>query len=416
MKATAKKVLIFFTLIQLPLFAMSPKSFVNFMNNFENQLIDENKIRTLRNNYSLTYTCDQARQVLSSFLLGNYRVRGLEILASKIEDPDNKDIIMTAFNNDILTHQTDARQILNGINGNKKHEAKNDNFQKENRVEDEDDNTNIQSIIKKLKVSGFNELSAYELYEKYGIIDIAGKKLTQKDIELISKLRNLKGIIATGIDFSQISLKFLLKHPSIIALDLGGSKIRKSDSEIIGSLSSLKILSLDGVKNLDNSLFFLKNLKNLEYLDLTNNKITDESLKNLSTLVQLKEIDLSYTSISGSGFDYFSKENKITKLWLNDLQIDDDNTLHFHSNFRNLEDISIKGNKKITIMGIRRILLRRNWKINISFDGNSNINKSEYEGLKQEYNFTTENRSNCCESVVWDILPDGIIPIVKKKR
>lgn len=94
--------------------SISPYEFASLMNEID-YMIDSNKIRKLRNNYSAKYTCDQARQILASIMLGNNRVDALQVIASQIADPENKEILMNAFHNDIYTYKESARQIVNSI-------------------------------------------------------------------------------------------------------------------------------------------------------------------------------------------------------------------------------------------------------------------------------------------------------------
>ncbi|HNF12368.1 MAG TPA: DUF4476 domain-containing protein [Leptospiraceae bacterium] len=94
--------------------SISPYEFASLMNEME-YMIDSNKIRKLRNNYSAKYTCDQARQILSSVMLGSHRVEVLQIIASQIADTENKEILMMSFQNDIYSYKESARQIVNSI-------------------------------------------------------------------------------------------------------------------------------------------------------------------------------------------------------------------------------------------------------------------------------------------------------------
>jgi hypothetical protein len=93
---------------------MEEESFSIFLNNLKNSL-DNNKIDMLNGMSTETYTCAQAERILSTFNLGDLRVDALEILSTKLEDPENKGKIMVAFQNDSANTKTNAYKIINRI-------------------------------------------------------------------------------------------------------------------------------------------------------------------------------------------------------------------------------------------------------------------------------------------------------------
>ncbi|MBK8397510.1 MAG: DUF4476 domain-containing protein [Leptospiraceae bacterium] len=93
---------------------MTESSFTSLMSNFEDA-IDSNKINILENMSSEKYSCYQAQKILITFSLGSYRVDAFKILATKIEDPENKGNIMTAFKDDIGSYKSEAYKVLNTI-------------------------------------------------------------------------------------------------------------------------------------------------------------------------------------------------------------------------------------------------------------------------------------------------------------
>jgi hypothetical protein len=93
---------------------MEEESFSIFLHNLKNSL-DNNKIDMLNGMSTETYTCAQAERILSTFNLGDLRVDALEILSTKLEDPENKGKIMVAFQNDSANTKTNAYKIINRI-------------------------------------------------------------------------------------------------------------------------------------------------------------------------------------------------------------------------------------------------------------------------------------------------------------
>lgn len=94
-----KKIIIFIVIllfVNIPHFSMEEENFQNLMNNIEHAL-DSNKISILKNLSSETYTCEQVKEILSTFSLASNRVEAFKILAKQIEDPENKGKIMEVF-------------------------------------------------------------------------------------------------------------------------------------------------------------------------------------------------------------------------------------------------------------------------------------------------------------------------------
>jgi hypothetical protein len=103
--------------ISSPLWSMEEKDFQLLLKDVSDS-IDSNKLDMLKNSDTQTYTADQAKRILISFSLGSNRVKGLEYLSTKIDDPENKMELIKAFADDLGSYKSAAYKIINGIKGN----------------------------------------------------------------------------------------------------------------------------------------------------------------------------------------------------------------------------------------------------------------------------------------------------------
>lgn len=120
-----KKLLMILLASALAVEAMDTNSFSSLKENMGSS-IDSAKIKMLNELSSETYTCQQVKEILELVDLGNYRVEAFKIISTKIEDPENKSIIMSSFQNDIATHKTEGYKVYNTITGAKRKEKKED--------------------------------------------------------------------------------------------------------------------------------------------------------------------------------------------------------------------------------------------------------------------------------------------------
>ena len=94
----------------------------------------------------------------------------------------------------------------------------------------------------------------------------------------------------------------LLKNvPSLVELNLAGQKVTDKDLENIAPLSNLMRLHLEGTEITDAGLAHLKGLANLRYLNLYNTQVSDAGLDNLKGLKNLKNLYLWQTKVTDEG-------------------------------------------------------------------------------------------------------------------
>ncbi len=303
--------------------SMEEASFSSLTANLENS-IDSVKIDIIKNLASETYTCDQVQKILSKISLGSSRITAFKILSSKIEDPDNKTIIMTAFQNDIGSIKSEAYKILDRIKASSKP-------------------MDIESIFSQLKLGEqfgcqFEQppISLTECYKKYKTIAIGGSDLTQKNIDLLSRLKDLEGL-SIGSDIPGLSLKFLNNFPKLKGLDLSYQKGLSNELSVLKNNKQLELLVISGLELDNSSITFLSSLNNLKSLNLSENAISDDSLEYLKNMTNLKELYLSNTKIDGSGFKYLSKLKKLEHISLDG------------SNYNKVNDKYLSNFPKLTI-------------------------------------------------------------------
>lgn len=86
----------------------------------------------------------------------------------------------------------------------------------------------------------------------------------------------------------------------------------------------------------------------IEKLFLTGNPITDKGLKSLSIL-PLEELDISYTAATGSGLKHLQKPELLKKLNMDNAFVTNE-ALNALKSLRNLDDLSVSDNQKVTTL------------------------------------------------------------------
>jgi len=139
--------------------------------------------------------------------------------------------------------------------------------------------------------------------------------VTNKDLAMITGLRDLEVLDLRGTQISDEALTHLTDLPSLEQLYLGGSVItdteptlfhaRFTDAAVdpVVQLTSLKVLSLAKTDIGDPAVQKLPALSNLEVLFLLGTNVTDESVEALSQMTSLRELYLQETAVTPEGLE-----------------------------------------------------------------------------------------------------------------
>ncbi|ORX84888.1 L domain-like protein [Anaeromyces robustus] len=182
-----------------------------------------------------------------------------------------------------------------------------------------DNSTSFNSLVNLKNLSVFNyynneEITEYSLPKNLNKFIFNGGKLSQNNIDAISKLTNLQELtLKMVININELNFDSLKSLKKLSNLNIQGDDSDEDKLEAIPefvySLNSLKKLSLP-YNNINIISDQIKNIKNLEYLDLNNNKITNIP-KVLGNHKNMEYLDLSYNSIYDELPESF---NNLTKL------------------------------------------------------------------------------------------------------
>ena len=146
-----------------------------------------------------------------------------------------------------------------------------------------------------------------------GLKPASDPEAEKKALEELSKLGVSVRPIAQNLQWKETTVRpqdaaktgeiiALLKSvPSLVELNLAGQKVTDKDLENIAPLSNLMRLHLEGTEITDAGLAHLKGLANLRYLNVYNTQITDAGLEHLKGLKNLKNLYLWQTKVTEEG-------------------------------------------------------------------------------------------------------------------
>lgn len=146
-----------------------------------------------------------------------------------------------------------------------------------------------------------------------GLTETKDVEAEKKALEELSKLGVSVRPIAQNLQWKETTVRpqdaaktgeiiALLKNvPSLVELNLAGQKVTDKDLENLAPLSNLMRLHLEGTEITDAGLAHLKGLTNLRYLNLYNTQVSDAGLEHLKGLKNLKNLYLWQTKVTDEG-------------------------------------------------------------------------------------------------------------------
>ncbi len=130
-------------------------------------------------------------------------------------------------------------------------------------------------------------------------------------------------------ELTDLGLAYLKGLTKLETLRLWDTNISDKGMELISELKQLRWLYLGGTTITDAGLSFVKKLTLLRGLDLRATHISDRGLKPLNALQNLEWLDLSETPIDGSGLSYISGLPYIGRVHLRHTQLEPNALLKF---------------------------------------------------------------------------------------
>ena len=143
---------------------------------------------------------------------------------------------------------------------------------------------------------------------------VSGPKLTERGIDAVSRMRNLRTLRAYGIAISSDSITHFQESGNLEELMLSfpnqeqSSERMKSIMAAIGGIVSLRRLQLHGLPQSVETLAAMKRLVVLESLFIGNAQLDDEVIQSLTALPALRELDISGSPrVSDDSIDMLSQ-------------------------------------------------------------------------------------------------------------
>jgi hypothetical protein len=121
-------------------------------------------------------------------------------------------------------------------------------------------------------------------------LDVAGSKLTDSGMEIISRFTSLKELDIRSTRITSRGAQCLRSTPLLEKLILYDTQIDDAANEILGGLENLAELNVSGTKLTDKAVSHLGRLSRLECLDISSTKISEKGLQDLKSRLSESEI------------------------------------------------------------------------------------------------------------------------------
>ncbi len=184
-------------------------------------------------------------------------------------------------------------------------------------------------------------------------------KLTNKCLEDIAKLKNMRDLgLPQDANLTISGLKSLNSLENLERLDLYRILQDNTGMDISG-LKNLKILAI-GLDNKednrlrDSDLACLSQLKNLEDLSISTVGIGNEGLKHLQNLTNIHRLQLLNSKIDDEGLRYLSRMEKLVDLWISGADFSGEGFKYLH-NLKRIQRLEIHSYKRVNQQYINRL-------------------------------------------------------------
>ncbi len=141
-----------------------------------------------------------------------------------------------------------------------------------------------------------------EFFQDVVMIDLAGKPVTDTDLEELKKLPKLENLNLSNTRVTSAGLVHLAELKNLKWLSLWNTQVDDDGLQHLARLTKLQSLLLDGTKVTDSGLKHLEGLKELdEWLGLVGTGVTDWGLVHLRGLTKLRQVNVRQTKVTAAG-------------------------------------------------------------------------------------------------------------------
>jgi hypothetical protein len=141
-----------------------------------------------------------------------------------------------------------------------------------------------------------------EFFQDVVMIDLAGKPITDRDLEQLKKLPKLENLNLSNTRVTSAGLVHLSGLKNLKWLSLWNTPVDDDGLRHLAKLTKLQSLILDGTRVTDSGLKHLEGLKDLdEWLGLSGTGVTDKGLVHLKGLSKLRQVNVRLTKVTADG-------------------------------------------------------------------------------------------------------------------
>jgi len=140
-------------------------------------------------------------------------------------------------------------------------------------------------------------------FAKLESLDLSYNPFTDKGMEGLAGLTNLRRLLLRDTLVTDDGLKFLANLTKLEELDLSGARITDKGVQYLRNLKSMRRLNLLGAQITDDSMSLLAAMRHLQVLNLYRTRVTNSGLSKLQGLKDLTDVDLRYSRVTSNGLD-----------------------------------------------------------------------------------------------------------------
>ncbi|MFN0021557.1 MAG: leucine-rich repeat domain-containing protein [Pirellulaceae bacterium] len=182
----------------------------------------------------------------------------------------------------------------------------------------------------------FRKAVGEEYFKEVVAVDLENTLVTDADLEVVGRLRDMKSLVLSGLPVSERSGymgPFLPQNPNLVSSQVSSKGIRglgpqhklqdvrlahvpinDEAMDTVSSWTQLQILDLERTRVTSKGVQRLENLKHLKSLNLAGTNIDDSVVPALSQMRSLQQLDLSDTAVTGEGLLQLRNELPACKL------------------------------------------------------------------------------------------------------
>src|SRR5262249_23858946 len=140
-------------------------------------------------------------------------------------------------------------------------------------------------------------------WSKLQSLDLNYSPFTDKGLEGIAKLKDLRRLFLRDSLITDEGLKHLAGLTKLEELDLSGTRITERGIESLRNLKAMRKLNLLGSQATDASMEVLAGMEHRQVVNLYRTRVTNSGVARLLGLKELSDVDLRYSRVTSNGVE-----------------------------------------------------------------------------------------------------------------